>query len=119
MSDDTDKWLSELGERIAARREIGFDETADLYDEVTRLRILVETTLWQPIATAPRDGTEVFFHRSPPYSATGNIVIGFWHDGQNTPGWVAQGNCGVILPQHWPYWRPLMAPPSFTSDKSK
>lgn len=58
---------------------------------------------WQPIETAPRDGTELFFLRLPPYSATGNITIGFWHDGQNVPGF--QSNLGgVIDTRIWNRW---------------
>lgn len=58
----------------------------------------------------PKDGTEVMFCRRPPFSATGNHVIGFWHAYQNTPGW--ESVFGTILEEHYPYWQSLPTLPA-------
>jgi hypothetical protein len=68
-------------------------------------------TGWQHIETAPKDGSDILFGRALPWrSPTGNVCVGFWHVGQNEPGWQAQDG-GRLLPEHWPYWQPLPAEP--------
>lgn len=63
-------------------------------------------SVWRPTDTAPRDGTLILFSRDPPYSAS-DICIGFWHFGQNVPGFVGSDGFGVILPSVWKWWQPL------------
>jgi hypothetical protein len=64
-------------------------------------------TTWEPLDMAPRDGRHVLIIRTPPYSATGNIVIAFWHDGRNTPAWVCAGSGLEIDTRIWNRWRHL------------
>lgn len=59
---------------------------------------------WQPIETAPKDGRTILFRRAPPFSTGINLTFGFWHDGQNVPGWEATAGIGKIVPEHWPEW---------------
>lgn len=55
---------------------------------------------WQPIETAPRDGTEVLLHQSR------WVTIGCFDPDDNS-WWCVEG--GEIEPDHW---QPLPAPPS-------
>lgn len=59
----------------------------------------------------PKTGEYVMFGHSKPWASTGNHVLGFWHDGQNVPGWMATPDYGVILEANWPYWQPLPTEP--------
>lgn len=69
---------------------------------------------WQPIESAPKDGTEVLFLRKMPYSDGGNMCIGFWHHYQNEPSFIA--NCGgVISPAIYTHWMPLPTPPDIST----
>lgn len=61
---------------------------------------------WKLVATAPQDGREIMFKRKPPFAASGNIIIGFWHIGQNIPGWKGH-NGGTIIEEVWTHWRDL------------
>ena len=62
---------------------------------------------WKLAITAPNDGREVMFRRKPPFSASGNILIGFWHDGQDKPGWVQQGTGLKIDLNVWTHWQDM------------
>jgi|SRR5688500_13143144 len=61
---------------------------------------------WRAIETAPRDGTSILFlHKEP---SNGDVIIGFWHEHQNIPGWKSM--CGnPILESVWDRWQPLPA----------
>lgn len=99
------------------------------------------TSVWQPIETAPRDGTEVLLHGPVP-SDPRRVTAGFWI----VPGPAIIGDCGGVCrcpeysdevePPHWctmhggdpagwmsndggfteeyppTHWQPLPAPPS-------
>jgi hypothetical protein len=68
---------------------------------------LPSPTAWQDVSTAPKDGSEIYFLRKPPYGGTGNICIGFWHDGQNEPCFVADGTGHRIDLNVWSRWKPV------------
>lgn len=63
---------------------------------------------WQPIETAPRDGTKILMTRKDPWS-TGDIVIAFWHHNRNPPCFVAAETGGglPIDTSRWVYWMPI------------
>lgn len=69
---------------------------------------------WQPIGTAPKDGRQILFGHRLPWASSGNVTIGFWHVGQNIPGWMATPDYGVILEEVWPYWQWLPEEPKST-----
>jgi len=58
---------------------------------------------WQPIETAPRDGTRVLLGRHD------NVMLGYWEFSEG-PGWWTDsewwGN------DHFTRWQPLPAPPT-------
>lgn len=65
-----------------------------------------EAALWQPIETAPIDGTPIIVGHRPTGSMRWAVWSeGFWRDGQDS----ADGRiCGCPHPTDW---RPLSAPP--------
>lgn len=74
---------------------------------------MTQQTEWRPIATAPKDGSYILFGRKRDdwEWSSAPVCVGFWHDGQDTPGWRAAVSEFVILEEHWPYWQHLPAPP--------
>lgn len=70
---------------------------------------------WQPIETAPKDGTTVLLYREVvPFKVVG---YGRWEDVLGISGWISYGfhrgggdasNLGLAAPTHW---MPLPAPP--------
>lgn len=62
---------------------------------------------WQPIETAPKDGRHIIFGRTPPWSATSNVCVGFWHQGR----WQSINGGGQIVEEHWAYWTPHLDEP--------
>jgi hypothetical protein len=82
-----------------------------LLDEIDRLqglagelsRAAVRAVAWQPIETAPRDGTEVLAWQPTP---EGGRVTVAGYDGPDGPWWDETGL--RIAPTHWlPYPEPL------------
>lgn len=72
---------------------------------------------WQPISTAPKDGTTVLlFRRVEPWNVVG---YGTWFDDYGAQGWLARGfsdppgNLGLVHPTHW---APLPKPPQPASE---
>jgi hypothetical protein len=75
---------------------------------------------WQPIATAPRDGTVVLVYREiAPWRVVGwarweGIELGDFNRPQTIGGWISNGfydppgNLGLGHPTHW---MPLPEPP--------
>jgi hypothetical protein len=68
---------------------------------------------WQPIETAPRDGSEIILG-----SAYGGVFAGFWSDVPNywgNFGWFEESDRAVCDATRKPYkpthWQPLPAPP--------
>lgn len=93
------------------RREIALRD-----GEIVMLKGLLlerdDATPWQPIETAPKDGTRILLH-FPRSGSRGKdeVVIGYWHQPGNPdqPGfWMGWGS-GRKTATHW---MPLPAPPS-------
>jgi hypothetical protein len=76
---------------------------------------------WQPIETAPKDGTEIDIWGGVD---VGRVAGAFWgqrsadkaqreHFGFDEFGWCREGEDGWIYPITWPtHWMPLPAPPA-------
>lgn len=82
------------------------DEASDLRAAAALIRELVGKEKWQPIETAPKDGTHVlgYFKTGTTYRET------WWSEKQAADhgmGWLFSQN-GLTQPTHW---RPLPAPP--------
>lgn len=62
---------------------------------------------WQPIESAPRDGTEIVVGKY--YGEQWHANTAAWMpEGANGPGWITPDCCEVIRPTHW---MPLPTPP--------
>ena len=69
---------------------------------------------WRPIATAPKDGTEILvgrFVKHCPFAKSGRVRVDRWHTregGDGYEGW------GMFNAQFWPatHWQPLPPIPS-------
>lgn len=73
---------------------------------------------WQPISTAPKDGSEIIVG-----SVEGGVFAGFWSDVPNYWGhfgWFAESDraaCDATRKPFQPtHWMPLPDPPSLTSN---
>lgn len=67
---------------------------------------------WQPIETAPKDGTQVLLIRWVPDTRRhGWMDIDRWATKEEGRGWVGFGS---FNPEFWPatHWMPLPAPPT-------
>jgi len=65
--------------------------------------------MWQPIETAPKDGTEILAYYGQ--EGRGQILILAWDENWWGPGngdWVLNGEKDYATPTHW---MPLPAPP--------
>lgn len=67
---------------------------------------------WQPIETAPKDGRDILFCRTPPYAPTGNIIIGAWRVDREPPCFVEQSWSGsqggkIAVEKIWLLWMEL------------
>lgn len=62
---------------------------------------------WQPIETAPKDGTVVMLYW-PTISINAYPAVGFNHDDDYGWAWSQWMDYGEIFPTHW---MPLPAPP--------
>lgn len=77
--------------------------------------------MWQPIESAPKDGTEFFACYSPEFDPVTDVIR--WEDG----AWWTDGDDWLQLLGHppkthslWEYWHPLPdLPPPPTLDKEK
>ncbi len=70
---------------------------------------------WQPIETAPRDGTPVLlvdYSLGDPGDPPGfDVFVGYWSDDAHNRGWTcAYYNVRTHDPDHW---MPLPAPPVY------
>jgi hypothetical protein len=63
---------------------------------------------WQPIETAPRDGTVVFLYW-PTLSITAYPAVGVNHDDGYGWEWLQWRDYGEVIPTHW---MPIPLPPS-------
>lgn len=66
--------------------------------------------MWRSVKTdpPPRDGSYVMFGVAPERwdDASCPCEFGFWHVGQNIPGW-ANSYGMTIIEDYWPLWQPL------------
>lgn len=74
---------------------------------------------WQPIATAPKDGTNVLL-----VNRRGNMATGLWMESLSGTGWYLRGSSrgpdAFFNDHHGPtHWMPLPAPPTDASQNSK
>lgn len=83
-----------------------------------RQRHLSESQEWQPIETAPKDGTHILFGRALPWSSSSNVCIGFWADEHQTdfPDWHTIDGDLIINTNVWCYWMPLPSPPATVTE---
>lgn len=77
--------------------------------ENAELRKRLERLEWQPIETAPRDGTPILL-----YSSDDGCHQGCWFDGRDDTGWCTDG----LFSNDWTHWKPL-EPPSDAEDRTK
>ena len=66
---------------------------------------------WQPIATAPRDGTAILLY-DPDNCIESRLQIGQWNDVWKTPGW--QSNMENETLRRTTHWVPLPDPSETT-----
>lgn len=75
---------------------------------------------WQPISTAPRDGTEILV-----WGCVGQdierahiwaVVIAEWDDWPHKPAWRWSDGMEEVVPTHW---MPLPAPPVTTTEAER
>lgn len=91
---------------------------------------------WQPISTAPRDGTEILVYCGPDFDPMWGIA--YWDEGlpeeyaalatqteeekirAMTPGWAMWWDNDARRPHKWPtHWMPLPDPPSTTTESER
>lgn len=81
----------------------------DYLQEITRP---AEPEGWQPIATAPKDGTDIligWFEFDPPSS----MHVAFWHSTHQGGCWCQSHSAFTTDPNWQPtHWMPLPAPPA-------
>ena len=128
MTDPLEAELSPLRaaveRRAAIRRAKRILEKAspNFVDEATTDAVVVARALlareqaagWQPIETAPKDGTDVLLY-SP--DAISDAMIGHWVDGFGPPGdggaWWPDNDSARFPIDAWPtHWQPLPPPPA-------
>lgn len=80
---------------------------AGLEREAERLRVY-----WRPIASAPKDGSCFLIERDLPSDNT--MSFAFWHDGQDTPGWVHAVTGIAVDLNIYTMWRPKPSGPAQT-----
>ena len=79
-------------------------------DDDLRLTAFIESHTWQPIETAPRDGTPVLCYLPQGGGAYGSAILEARHNG-DIYGWQS-GNGMMLRPTHW---MPLPEPPATDS----
>lgn len=114
---DLSERLAEIEERCEAAMlgPLGFIAHArtDIPFLLAEVRRLLAEREWQPIETAPKDGTAVLLHIAHPLPEAPNMVIGRWGiytlpSGRRDTGWFWYGSVAGA-PIHW---QPLPAPPT-------
>lgn len=107
MSGISDERLAMLIDGVSENAEhpqapIYWQEFANALRELQRLR----SNAWQPIETAPRDGTEILIFIPDCDQAVASYQYG---DDEDMAGWWGDGGFHYADPTHW---QPLPAPPS-------
>ena len=121
MASESETMLAEVSkiEDLIAEGEIG------AHGVFTRMRYMLRSALesrapsaeakdaWQPIGTAPHDGTAVLLAARGPDSG---CVVGWWDSEWGDGWWMCDdGKCAVELPLRGPeptHWMPLPALPA-------
>lgn len=74
---------------------------------------------WQPIETAPRDGTRIWAILRPDAKNWPNRSFEIWHEGTTASdfdlGWTLFPGYGGVDDRHFAGWMPLPAPPTPTN----
>lgn len=70
-------------------------------------------TTWQPIETAPKDGTEILLGRfvdKCQFGHNNTVAVDYWHDVTRKDKF---NGFGQFNPTYWPptHWMPIPAPP--------
>lgn len=72
---------------------------------------------WQPIETAPKDGSTVLLH-SPDVKHEGGVMLGYWTDfGDGDPNWTAI-QTEYPIDAEVTHWMPLPEPPTPPTEKA-
>lgn len=78
-----------------------------------------DTNGWQPISTAPKDGSEFAPLFGPAVllaTKTGSCAIGYWDEHGHSPagerGWIGIESHRPLYSQGWTHWQPLPSPPA-------
>lgn len=85
-------------------------------DEIERLRALTE---WQPIETAPKDGTDILVYQTD-VSEPSMTVCAFDEDWSNDGWWTCCDGKNADIPLRGPeptHWQPLPSPPKDTNNE--
>ena len=96
-SPEVERRIAEMEARLVAARKVS--------EPAPGSQGLERTTDWQPIDTAPKDGTNVLL-----VNLRGLMATALWQDGQ----WVLRGGvASSFFNRHWPtHWMSLPLPPS-------
>ena len=99
-----------LTQAAARIRQLSQDLQEACHDR-DRYQAEVERMGWQPIETAPKDGTQVLvgrFVKECPYGKNGRVRADFWDAKRR--GWTVWDRFNA---QYWPptHWQPLPPPP--------
>jgi hypothetical protein len=101
-------WESAKSELNEALADVGVSETQRLADALLELSDLRQAHAWQPIETAPKDGTPVLlFGKFTSLSGAEGGYIGQWFQGYSDRGWWVVS----ALPFFPTHWMPLPEPP--------
>jgi len=78
--------------RLEYRRSLGLPKSG--------LEESTEDHPWQPIDTAPKDGTPILGFIPSYYQGKGGMVVAVWMDFSDRPGWYSEIS-SVHEPTHW------------------
>ncbi len=107
--DELLSWLEETSDKAHATASRSAPQLRQL---AARFRELLAQQEWQPIETAPKDGTLIEIREK-----SGRVQIAQWGEpGYNEPNWWVQLTQGGFSMNEYPttnvtHWRPLPAPP--------
>jgi len=98
------------------------DGAGRIADAIIADKTLVATKMWQPIDTAPKDGTHILAFRVPVGVSFTNLTnpptVVHWFDDQDEPGFYTSVNeRAPEYPFNPTHWMPLPAPPIPQQDR--
>ena len=106
IAEEWQKLPSVFGYEVQARQGAAPD-TDDLVDAlIAAVRLLEQVEVWQPIETAPKDGTEVLLRggKNKWEDEGTKLVVGFWQDDEWRYAFIESDWRGVYEnPTHWMY----------------